>query len=232
MEKTAQQDTPGTISPDLSSVFGYAWGQMRKYFLELFIITIVVSLLSIPTWGMSIADEVGAPFGFILFFPALLYSIFIFGPIEFGAYYAFLKAARNEKVQLEDVFIVFKNYVNVMVASLLSGILILVGIVFCIVPGIFIACKLAFVPFLVVENNMDAVEAIKKSWNLTDNFGWAIFFYGVLCTLLVILGLLLCCVGILFAIIWMDLTLAALYIAVLQHKEILLPTFDINSETA
>jgi hypothetical protein len=231
MDKAVHQNTVRTIAPDISSIFGYAWEHMWKNFLDLLIIAIVVSLLSIPTGGMSIADEIDSPFGLLLFFPSLVYTIFIFGPIEFGAYYVFLKAARNEKVRLEDVFVVFKNYINVLVASLLSGLLILVGILFCIVPGIFIACKLAFVPFLVVDKKMDGVAAIKESWNLTNDFGMTILIYGILSTLLFILGFLLCGVGILIAFIWVYLALASLYIAVLQHKKKLLSIIDKNPKT-
>ena len=208
-EETAQ-DSP-VITPDVGSCYGHGWQQMLKYILELLLITIIFILISIPAGGLSAADEFEGPDAFFLVIFSLAYSILIVWPIEYGVDFAFLKAARGEKVDVKDMFEVFQNYLNAVFASLLVAILVGIGIAFCIVPGIIIACKLAFVPYLVVDRKMEAIEAIKESWRMTTGHATTVFLIGLLAIPIFILGLLCCGVGAVGSIMWITLAFASLY---------------------
>ena len=135
-------------------------------------------------------------------------------PIGFGMAFAYLRAARDEPVKVKDMFEGFRNYWNVVLASLLVGVIVVIGFVFLIVPGIIFACKLAFTPYLVVDRKMALIEAIQESWRMTGGHAWNIFLIGLLAIPICIAGLICFGVGIILAIMWVTLAFASLYHAV------------------
>jgi uncharacterized membrane protein len=96
----------------------------------------------------------------------------------------------------------------------LTMIIISLGIMCCIIPGIIFTCKLAFVPFLVVDRRMDCIEAIKESWRMTNGHATTIFLMIVVSIPIYIAGILCCGVGIIIAGMWVELAAAVLYHAV------------------
>ncbi len=55
-------------------------------------------------------------------------------------------------------------------------ILIVLGLLLLIIPGIVLLCRLAFLPYLVVDRKMAAVQAFKESWRTTKGYAWKVFF--------------------------------------------------------
>ncbi len=213
------------ISNNPFSYYGFAWGKMWKYFLELLLVAIVSFIIMIPS-GVIFDDEnyfhlnnaMRIDLVFISFEGTAAYVVFglffvlLFQwPLEYGISYVNLKAARDEKIAVKDMFTVYDNYWNSVFANLLVAVIIGFGIVFFIVPGLIFACKLAFVSYLVVDKKMDAVEAVKESWKMTSGYSWSIFFTGFLVIFIAILGLLFLGVGIIISIMWIKLAFAAIY---------------------
>jgi len=211
--------------PGVFSCYGNGWRQMRKYFLELLLIMILSFLFSIPTLGLYIDKLEGLVsnlvsidlvfFGFegygAYIFVAIVYMILIEWPIEYGVEYASLRAVRNDHVEVKNMFAAFYNYLNAVLAYLLVTIIIVVGFFLLIIPGIIFACKLAFVPYLIVDKKMDVVSAVKESWRITKGNAITLFLIGVFAFFLSIFGLILAGVGLIFAIIWIRLAIAYLY---------------------
>ena len=202
------------LQPSAGSCYSHGWDRMWNYFLELLLVIVVLFVASVPLTWMSITDEIGTYQGFLLEFFALVYWIMLFGPLEFGLDYVFLRAARSEKLEPKDMLEPFRNYFNALLANLLVMILIGIGFLFLIVPGIIIACKLAFVPYLVVDRKLDAIEAVKESWRLTGGHALEIFLIGLLAIPISIAGLILLGVGLIASTMWIGLALAAMYHAV------------------
>lgn len=48
------------------------------------------------------------------------------------------------------------------------------GTLFFIIPGIFLAVRLAFAPYLMIDRNLGPLEAMQESWNLVSGFSWQI----------------------------------------------------------
>ncbi len=217
------------FEPAVGTSYGNGWKQMWTHILELLLIFIIALFISIPTWGwhFHIVEKIECPWGlFLLLFGityglfTFIYSIFLLNPIKYGVSFAYLRAVRGDRLEVKDMFDVFKNYWNAVLANLLVGVIIVIGIVFLIVPGIIFACKLAFVPYLVVDRKMDVIEAVKESWRMTDGHAWTVFLIALLGIPIGILGLLLFGVGIIFAGIWIGLAFASLYHAVSKSRKI------------
>jgi len=206
--ETKANDIKISFKPGVTSSYENGWRQLWKYFLVLFVILIISGIISLPTAASEIGDNLIVP---VLGFFAVLYGIFIEGPVAFGVSFANLKAARGEKLVIADMFGAFRNYLNAVLASLLTGIIIAFGLILLIVPGIIFACKLAFTPYLVVDRKMEVLEAIKTSWKMTDGHALQVFGIALLAIPIGIAGLLLFGVGVILSIMWINLAFASLY---------------------
>ena len=199
------------LTPTVGASYGHGWRQMRKYLLGLFLIEIVGLVIILPS-GMGSVDprEGAAAFG-ILGILGIIYGILIVNPTEYGISFAYLKAARNDKLEIRDMFEAFRNYRNVVLATLLVSVIILVGSFLLIIPGIIFTCKLTFTPYLIVDRRMGVIEAVKESWRMTNGHAWTVFLIGLLAIPISIVGLLCFVVGIIPATMWIRATYASLY---------------------
>ncbi len=203
------------LRPTVGSSYSYGWNLMFKYFLYALLLTFVSMFIGTPaSWVVKFSDVHFIPALAFLNIFSLAYFLFLVGPISYGIQKVFMKMARNEKFKLEEMFDGFNDYLNVVLANLLVSAVIGLGMLFLIIPGIIFACRLAFVPYLVMEYKMDAVQAFEKSWRMTKGHGWTIFGMGLLAIPIAILGLLLLGVGIIFSAMWISLAFAAIYVAV------------------
>lgn len=213
MQNNNVQKNSVTLAPSVGSAYKNGWRQLFwEYFLGLFLILIISFIIGIPG-GMNEWAQGSAAAG-ILGFLAFVYGILVQGPVQFGVAFAFLKAARGDKLETKDMFEAFKNYWNAVLASLLVFIIIIVGLILLIIPGIFFACKLAFTPYLVVDRKMAVMEALEESWRMTGGHAWKVFLIGLLAIPICIAGLLCFIVGIIISIMWVSLAFASLYHAV------------------
>ena len=205
-----------TFEPTVGDAYSHGWKTIWKYFLELFLIGLLLIIISLPINLFSfIIRNSFSGFGmfiFVLFSAA--YGILILGPIQYGMYYAYLKAARGESVQVGDMFAFKDNYVNVMLAALLTNIIIGIGFMILIIPGIIFACKLAFVPYLVIEKKLDPVKALQSSWQMTEGYAMNIFVMGLLAIFITIGGIIVFFVGVIIAAMWIYASFASMYYAV------------------
>jgi uncharacterized membrane protein len=206
-------------APRVGSSYSNGWRGLKKYFLELLLITVIGIVIGVPFGLFSVDVETAGAVAAVLGILGFAYSLLIVQPVDYGISFASLRAARGDKLEIKDMFESFKNYVNVVLANLLAGAIITIGLVLLIVPGIIFACKLAFVPYLVIDRKMGAVEAVKESWRMTGGYAWKVFLIGLLAIPISIAGMICFGVGIIFAIIWIRLAFASLYHAVSVLRE-------------
>ena len=204
--------------------YSKGWNLAFTTFVELLVVTLIMGVIQIPTnmGNINISGDHDFEFWMIpLVMFAIAYGVFIVGPIGMSADWVFLKAVRREKIQIKDMFAVFeRNYWNAVIAGLVMGIIIVIGIIMLIVPGIIFACRLAFVPYLVIDQKMEAMEALKASWSMTKGHGWTIFFMGFLAFFIIIAGLIVLLFGVIISAMWISAAFAVLYYSVYLKKGI------------
>jgi MFS family permease len=225
-----------SLRPTLGGSFSNGWQVMKKYFLYLLLVVIVVGMVTGPSVGFKINYNSG-DYGFIHSFPFngdnILLSIGAFFLILFGIAYYFLvvpvfeysakliyiDAVRDKDIEFQKLIAGFHNYLNVILANLLKSALVAMGFIFFIIPGIILICRLSFVSYLVMDKELDAIQAIEQSWKLTRGIGWTIFGMGIFSFFIIICGLALLIVGIFPAIIWVNSSFASLYQAAINTHE-------------
>lgn len=205
----------------ISGSYGYGWQQMWKQFLYLFLVLVIVGIAESPASIVRDSQTFDSPGMILLQILATAYWLLFFSVIKYGGDLMVLRAMRNEKIEISEMFDGFKkNYVNIILANLLTFAIIGFGFLFLIIPGIILACRLVFVSYLVMDKNMDPVAAVEKSWEMTKGHGWQIFGMALLAIPIVIGGLLCFIVGIVFAIIWISSAFASMYHAIdLEEKQ-------------
>lgn len=212
------------LIPSIGGSFGYGWKKIfENAFLPLLLAVIIAGILNGPVSASWKADD---NFGWHLFmlFPVIIFGLaykFMFMPIiNYGENFLFLKAMRDEEAELRILFDGFKRrYFDIVLANLIVFALVMIGIVMLVIPGIIIWCRLAFVPYLVMDKELDPMKAVEKSWQMTRGHGWTIFFMGVLSIFIFIAGVIVFIFGALISIMWIHSAFASLYQAVLNQDE-------------
>lgn len=109
-----------------------------------------------------------------------------------------LDIANGQPVQIGSFFTP-RNVVNVIIASVLSSIIVGIGVLLCIVPGVIATILLLFTTAVVVDRNVSGVDGLRTSFAIAKaNFGPTALTW--LTTIGVgILGVLACLVGLIVA---------------------------------
>jgi uncharacterized membrane protein len=122
---------------------------------------------------------------------SLLVSSYMTGGIVLTA----LKAVRGERVAFGDPFSGGRFFGPMLVAAIAGSIVILIGYVLCIVPGVIVALGVCLYPYLIVDQTMPGVDALKRSWEMTKGHKMTIFLVGLIGIFVFIAGALACGIG-------------------------------------
>lgn len=102
--------------------------------------------------------------------------LFLVTPFSIGAHTELYHQIINgQPFQPKRCFsISFNFFLPVVYASVFYFLFLIVGIGFFIIPGIFIGSRLCFFPFLIIFENVSPVQALKKSFSITEKYFWDI----------------------------------------------------------
>lgn len=209
-----------SLKATFSESFTYGLETLKKDFLRLFLIIIVCSVVYIPLSAINAHETVRTAGAILLHIFGMAYFFLVRPVFTYSTDYLFLQSVRRETIDVKNVIRGFDYYLNVVLAHLLSMALIGLAFVALIIPGIIVACRLVFVPYLVMDKKMEAVAAVEESWRLTRGHGWTIFGMGVVSFFIVLGGLLLLVVGIFPALVWVNAAFASIYQAALNEQEL------------
>jgi hypothetical protein len=226
------------LFPNFGDSFGTGWDVMMDNFLRLFLLVVVLGIIAAPMkainfnfnpadfhfrhWDLNDMFRFGtfgvlaALYGLL----GLLYGFLVAPVFSYGGKLMFLQSVRQEKADFECLIKGFQqNYLSIILANLLVTALIVLGFFALLVPGIIIACRLAFVSYLVMDRKLDPIEAVETSWRMTRGHGWTIFFMGFTSFFIFIFGLLMLFIGVFPAAIWIGSAFASLYESVTRENE-------------
>jgi hypothetical protein len=226
------------LMPTFGDSFGTGWKVMSENFLRLFLLVLIIGIIAAPfkmahinvnpshfhgdhwEWGQFIKF---GTFGILAIFYglfAMLYALLVAPIFQFGADLMFLQSVRRIKPDFETLIQGFReNYLSIVLANLLVIALVILGFFALIIPGIIIACRLVFVPYIIMDKKLDPIEAVEYCWKLTRGHGWTIFLMGFVSFFIIIFGLILLIVGIFPAIIWVWSSFATMYESIILEKE-------------
>jgi len=151
----------------------------------------------------------------IISFPVTLLGLYISASITLIT----IKYMRGESVGVRDLisidFQVFLNYILFTITALVG---VFIGLFLLILPGLYLAIRLIFAPFLIVDQKMGFDQAIEKSWQMTAQNVGKITMYILIVLLMVFIGFFVFFFGIIVALAVTGLSNAILYLTFLDKE--------------
>lgn len=144
---------------------------------------------------------------------ATLVSTIIAGPFSLGLAYFALSIVRKQATEITLIFEGFKHFLKAFVAYFLIVILVVVGLILLIVPGIIVALMISQTFYILADDEqIGVVDAMKKSKEMMDGykmkyFGLILIFIG-----LVLLSAFTLFLGLIILIPVMQITMAKFYL--------------------
>lgn len=134
-----------------------------------------------------------------------------------GLYKMAINGYNGTKVDTSAYSMPIVTYFKFILANIVYQILVVVGCCFCIIPGIIIAVRFFFVPYVVLdEPHTEFIDAFNKSWQMTKGHFFGILGLAILLLLINFVGVICCCIGVIFTEV---LTIFASVIAYYQLKD-------------
>jgi uncharacterized membrane protein len=180
---------PPAIPPFLTSValpaefrswdfVGQAWELVKPHWLPLSAMCLITLLIGFVPCAMFV----------------------IGGAIYVGVSRAILGLIAGKPPTVGMMFEGFDRLGQAFLANLVVGLLVSIGTLFCIVPGIILGIMWMFVNFVLAETNLDFWPAMEYSANLTAGYRWELFCLLLACLVVYVLGMLACGVGLVVAV--------------------------------
>ena len=136
------------------------------------------------------------------------------GALSFGMSRTMVLIYRGHTPQVETYFDGFKHYLPTLISFLLVSVIVLVGIVLLVIPGIVAAIGLSQTFYVLQDQpELGAEGAIRESWRLTWTNGnmLKVFLMGFVIFFVTLGGLLALGVGLLFAVPLVSVMAGGLY---------------------
>lgn len=185
----------GAAPFNIGDAVGYGWNAFAKNVGPLILVTLAVFIPSIVL--NLIAQASGSVFISLVFSLAAAVVSFVLG---FGLLRAALLVTRGETPVPADLFKT-DGLGAYFVASILYGIGLYIGLLLCIIPGIFFAVVFHFYGFVCIDNpQTGAVDSLKRAAQITEGNRGTLFGLMVLLFLINVVGVVLCGVGLLATI--------------------------------
>ena len=182
-----------------------AWERFKTNPLLYIGMWVVYALLQPGGGALNFADPnieraVGEEIFIAIIVVGLGWSCFtmLLGPILRGGYdLAMLRAYRgDESLAFGDLFLGFPKALNLVITGFLFGLAVGFGMILCIVPGIILALGLWPAFLLVMEDDLDPIEALKGAWALTSGHKLQLLILSLIVGLLNMAGFMACCIGV------------------------------------
>jgi uncharacterized membrane protein len=201
-----------TLPPGVAMALRQGWQAMKSHFLLYFLAVLVLAAFLIP-FNIYDEGERGRDSGLLALIETA-YMLLLYPVIQYGADLLFLRGVRGDEVKVNSLFDGFRTYVNVVLAALLVLGLVGIGLVVFLIPGLYVACRLVFVGYLVMDEGLDPIAAVEASWRLTRGHALKIFLLGLVSIFVFFGGLMLLLVGAFPATMWIKASFASLYLAI------------------
>ncbi|UCD06438.1 MAG: hypothetical protein JSV98_04200 [candidate division WOR-3 bacterium] len=130
-----------------------------------------------------------------------------------------LKFLDNQDPRFEDLFSFKPYFWKYLGASILMVIIVWVGIILFVIPGVYWALKFQFFGYFVVEQGRDPVEAMRMSSRITQSVKWKLFGFGLVLALINIVGTICLFIGLLVTVPVTLLAFSFVYRKLLEQTE-------------
>lgn len=210
----------GGPSVSVGDTFGWAWNKFTKNAVPLIVATLVFGVVLIALQGIIsvvqmlvspgdtsyVADDSGLSFsyvgtgfaGILVAIVGWFLSLIVSAAIQSAFLGGIFDIANGQQVTVGSFFRP-RNVGNVVIAGLIVGVITTIGFFLCIVPGVIASFLLMFTTIAVLDRNLAPMDAIRSSFETTKSNVGPVLLIWLATIALVLVGALLCGVGLLVA---------------------------------
>jgi uncharacterized membrane protein len=183
-----------------------SWEMFREHIGEfigfnligiLFYFASIMSSSIISFFGLLYFDSIVR--SIISFFGSLLFSSLV-APLYAGYCIAAFRILTGKPFQFSDFFGGFNYFLPLFLAGLAGGIIVSVGTVLLILPGIYLTVGYMLTVFLVIDYRMEFWQAMETSRKIVTKNWFAFFVFALLLGLINLLGIIALGVGLLVSV--------------------------------
>ncbi len=201
----------------ISEAVGFGWDTMKSNIGFFIGLLIVVGLIENVPGFIAITLEADSPLlATIINIASLVLSMIIgMGLIEIS-----LKFCDGEKGELSDLFSCYPLFFNYLIGSIIYWLIIMVGLILLIIPGIIWAIQFQYYSYLIIDRGLGPIDALKKSSKITKGVKWDLFILSIVLMVINLLGLLCLLVGLFATIPTTMIATAFVYRKLLAQTEL------------
>lgn len=181
---------------NLTEVLKTSWKRTKEQiwvlmglFIGYMILQLILSFLFAPGQGSTTALIISNLVSSLL---SVLFGL--------GYYKNMFQALDGEEPQFSAYGQQAKKLFTFLIASILYSLIILIGFLCLIVPGLYLIIRLQFFTAFIVEENAGIIDSLKRSWEITRGEEKQLALLLLLTICLIILGIILFFVGVFVAI--------------------------------
>jgi uncharacterized membrane protein len=185
----------------IGDYIGTGWETFKKNPGGFVGFTLVVFLINV---AVAKINQSASPVGTLI-------SLLVSGPLNAGFLIVAFKLLKNRATTFGDFFRGFNNFLPLFLVSLVSSVMIGIGFVLLLLPGIYLAVAYTFALPLVLEKKMNFWDAMEFSRKLISKNWFSFFGFAFVLVLVNLAGGLLLGVGLLVTIPLTICAIAAAY---------------------
>lgn len=220
------------IELSISEVLDKAWELTKKHGILLAVIYLVFTLvyegMAVATypsgyWSAIFSGNTNAvqEYSDQMGFSALTPVLWILSVAFSAGFYRMILLIAKEEMPSPS-FDAFKmevmTYVKYFAVSLCLCVVVLLGFICFVLPGIYLGARLGFAQLYILENpNASIGEAFSVSWKMTEGNVLVIVGIGIVAGLISILGLLACCIGMYYTMVIGTFCIAVTYLTLREN---------------
>ena len=158
--------------------------QKLGLFVGFFVILVIIQI----ALG-QIDERIGAPVNFL-----------ISCPLNAGFFIAGLQIVKKQSTVIGDFFKGFKYFVPLVLANVLMLILIVLGVILLLIPGIYLSVSYLFTILLILDRRMDVWQAMETSRKIVTKRWFSVWGFSIVLGLINLGGALLLGLGLLVTV--------------------------------
>jgi uncharacterized membrane protein len=176
----------------ISEAVQFGWDTTKSNIGFFIGLLIVVGLIEYVPDTIAAIIEADAP---VLSIIIQIASFVLSAIIVMGVIKICLRFCDGEKGEFSDLFSCYPLFFKYLVGSILYGLIVAVGLILLIIPGIIWAIKFQFFDYLIVDKGLGPIDALEKSSEITRGVKWDLFLFAILLGIINLMGFLCLLVG-------------------------------------
>lgn len=178
---------------NVGDAISYGWRAFWKNVGPLLVLSIIIVVVHLVLG--AIASSTSSVFGRLVI---QLISFIVGIVLAMGLIRASIAVLEGRRPEVAMLFQT-EGFGSYLVASILVGIAVFVGLFLCIVPGVILGLMWMFFGYVVVENpTISPTDAMRRSAEITKGYRWQLLGLVILLFLINLLGAILLLVGLFF----------------------------------